>query len=105
MEIRRYRPGEEEAIWDVFHSSIRNVVSRDYSPEQVMRWAPDEPEVERWKAKWARTKPLVAIVASRIVAFAELERNGHIDRFYCHHEFQGQGAGSDLMRGILADAV
>jgi putative acetyltransferase len=104
MEIRRYRPGEERAIRDVFYGSMRNVVSRDYTPEQVRRWAPDDPDMERWREKLSRTRPFVAVLAGRIIGFAELEPDGHIDRFYCHHEHQRQGVGSALMAEILAEA-
>ncbi|MHB1949598.1 MAG: GNAT family N-acetyltransferase [Gammaproteobacteria bacterium] len=43
---------------------------------------------------------MVAVMDDKIVGFAELEDNGHIDCFYCHHEYQGCGVGSALMREI-----
>ena len=38
------------------------------------------------------------------VAFAELESDGHIDFFYCHPDFQRQGAGTALMTTLVAEA-
>ena len=50
--------------------------------------------------KWKKIPPIVALIDNKIVGFAELENNGHIDCFYCHHEHQGCGIGSALMREI-----
>ncbi len=38
--IRRYRFGEEPALFKVFHSAIHLVARRDYSNEQIKAWAP-----------------------------------------------------------------
>ncbi|MHC5079930.1 MAG: GNAT family N-acetyltransferase [Planctomycetota bacterium] len=104
MEIRRYRPGEERAIWEVYYGSTRNVVAREYTEEQVKRWAPDDDDMERWKRKLARTNPFVAVIEGKIVGFAELEKDGHIDCFYCHHEVQRMGIGRALWHAVEAEA-
>ncbi|NJK72265.1 MAG: GNAT family N-acetyltransferase [Synechococcaceae cyanobacterium SM2_3_60] len=39
-------------------------------------------------------------LAFAIVGFAELEPNGHIDCFYVHKDYQGQGIGSLLYGAI-----
>lgn len=44
--------------------------------------------------------PIIATINNKVVGFAEFEGNGHIDCFYCHHEYQGCGAGSALMKEI-----
>jgi hypothetical protein len=40
MEIRRYKFGEENAIWDVYFAATRESIARDYHPDLVERWAP-----------------------------------------------------------------
>jgi len=40
------------------------------------------------------------VVDQTIVGFAEFEKNGHIDCFYVHHEWQGKGVGSALIKAI-----
>jgi GNAT superfamily N-acetyltransferase len=57
-----------------------------------------------WAKKFSRTKPLVAVVEGEIVGFAEFESNGHIDCFFCHHDWIGKGVGSALMKEILQRA-
>ncbi|MHC4597664.1 MAG: GNAT family N-acetyltransferase [Planctomycetota bacterium] len=104
MIVRRYKPGEENEIWSVYYGSTRNVVSLEYTPDQVKRWAPDDLDMEPWAARLARTKPFVAILDDKIVGFAELEPDGHINYIYCHHEFQRQGIGSELWEAVEREA-
>ena len=73
MEIRRYKPGEELDIWSVFYGSMRFVCSRDYTPEQIARWAPNYKDMDEWSERLAKKNPFVAIIGSTIVGFAELE--------------------------------
>jgi len=104
MNIRRYRLGEEPEIWGVLYSATRNVIAREYTLEQVERWAPDDRDMEAWRVKLTKTNPFVAKVGDRIAGFAELEPDGHIDCFYCHHQFQRQGVGAALMAEVFAEA-
>jgi len=105
MQIRRYIPGEEGAIWAVYFGSTRNVVAKDYTLDQVQRWAPESPDWESWAGELARTNPFVAIINGQLVGFAELESEGHISNFYCHHEFQRQGIGTALFRALEQEAI
>lgn len=101
ITIRSYNETDAPALAAIFFNTIHNVNSKDYSSEQLDAWAPiSSLETESWMRKWKKLHPLVAMINDKIVGFAELEENGHIDCFYCHHEYQGQGAGSALMREI-----
>jgi ribosomal protein S18 acetylase RimI-like enzyme len=105
MEIRPYRAGEEQAIWDVFYDSTRKVLARDYTPEQVAHWAPDDRDVSEWARRISEKNPYVAIINGAVVGFAELEADGHIDDFYVDHEHQRQGVGSALYVAIERAAI
>lgn len=37
MEIRRYLPGEENAIWDIVFTATRESIARDYHADLVGR--------------------------------------------------------------------
>lgn len=104
MDIRRYQPGEEAAIWSVYYGSNRHVVSREYTDEQVKRWAPERPDMQAWTRRLADSNPFVAVVDGTILGFAELEQNGHIDYFYCHQDFQRQGIGTRLLAAVEDEA-
>jgi len=99
--IRKYQ--EEDAIYlaKIYYNTIHRVNIRDYSEEQVNVWAPDSClELDGWKKKWKKITPLVATNRNKIVGFIEFESNGHIDCFYCHHDWIGKGVGSELMQAI-----
>jgi putative acetyltransferase len=105
MIVRRYRRGEEQELWLLYHDTTHIVNSRDYTPEQCERWAPACPDMVAWSERIRLRNPFVAEDHGGIVGFAELERDGHIDYFYCHHEHQRQGVGTALYRAIEAQAL
>ena len=104
MEIRRYVSGDEAEIVNLYTNTIHQISIRDYTTEQVNRWAPLDPDMAAWTAKLNRIRPFVAVEDDRILGFVELEEDGHIDCFYCHHEWQRKGVGSSLMRAVEAHA-
>lgn len=104
MEIRRYRPGEESEIWRLYFETTHRIVAQVYTKGQAERWAPADKDMEVWKTKLARTRPFVAVADGEILGFAELEPDGHIDCFYCHHARQGRGVGSALLAAVEAEA-
>ncbi len=102
--VRRYQQGEEDAIWNLFFNTTRKVNSRDYTPAQINRWAPEGRDPMEWAMRLQRTNPFVAIESGEIVGFAELESDGHIDCFYCHHDWQRRRVGRTLFHTVEAEA-
>jgi GNAT superfamily N-acetyltransferase len=100
MEIRRYEPGEERELWRLYYNTTHRIVAQKYTLDQVNRWAPSANDEDAWIERLARSNPFVAVLDNRIVGFAELETNGHIDYFYCHHEVQSKGVGTALMQAV-----
>lgn len=105
ISIRDYQPGDVQALANIFYNTIHRVNIQHYTKDQVDVWAPlSSLETEGWAKKFPRTKPIIAIVGDEIVGFAEFEPDGHIDSFYCHHEWINKGVGSTLMEEILQKA-
>lgn len=105
MQIRRYRPGEEAALWKLYADTTRWIIAPAYTPEQIKRWAPENPDRHAWVDKLARTNPIVAIVDDRLVGFAELEPEGVLASLYCHHRWQRRGIGTALLEVVEAEAA
>lgn len=103
LSIRDYRPEDVQALANIFYNTIHQINIQHYTKEQVDVWAPKSSveNTEGWAKKFPRTKPIIATVGDEIVGFAEFEPNGHIDCFYCHHEWIGKGVGSALMKEIF----
>jgi putative acetyltransferase len=106
ISTREYRPDDIQALANIYFNTIHKINIQHYTEEQVDVWAPKSSveNTEGWAKKFPRTKPIIAAVGDDIVGFAEFEPNGHIDCFYCHHEWIQKGVGSALMREILQRA-
>lgn len=102
--IRNFRPGDEPALWAVFFSAVRITASRDYSPEQVVAWAHDEPDMTRWTERMRAMNPFVAERDGRAIGHAALSNDGYIDHFYVAADCVRQGVGSALMQHIHEQA-
>jgi len=104
MNIRRYRPGDEKRLWQLYHDTTHIINGTNYTPEQCERWAPAEVDMPKWRERIRGKNPFVAEDNGQILGFGELEHDGHIDYFYCHHEHQRRGVGSMLYEAIEREA-
>lgn len=104
MEIRNYQINDTEQIARLFRSTVREINSRDYSPEQISAWASETLDNNFWQQKLGSKITKVAVVDNLIVGFAQMEATGYIDCFYCHKDFIGQGIGTRLFIVLEAEA-
>ena len=101
VRIRNYQPNDNKALWEIYFHTVRNINVRDYSQEQVEAWAPSDFDSELWQKCLHRIQPFVAELDGRIVGYTDLQPNGLIDHFFCHHEYQGKGVGRALMEHVF----
>lgn len=105
ISIRNYCSEDAQTLASIYFHTIHRINSTHYTQEQIDVWAPKSSlEAEDWKKRFLRTNPIIAVIGDKVVGFAEFEPNGHIDCFYCHHEWIGKGVGSALMNEILVRA-
>lgn len=106
ITIRPYTSTDTPFLAALYYHTIHNINKRDYTQAQLNAWAPSlkAEDYSGWQEKLDRIKPFVAEIDETIVGFAEFEPNGHIDCFYVHHNYQGRGVGSALMKAILKKA-
>jgi len=100
LQIRDFQPADLLEIMRLFHDSVHEIASRDYTAEQVDAWAPKIPDESGWLEKLRSTFTYVAEANGQIVGFANLERNGHLDCLYTHYRHQGTGIASRLLSEI-----
>jgi putative acetyltransferase len=108
VEVRDATAGDAAAVAHLFHTTILNVNVGDYSVAQVEAWAGPAPVPEMWERRITESgiarKMFVAAKEDRVVGFAELEQDGHVDTLYVHHQYQGCGIASALLGRIEAEA-
>lgn len=105
MDIRLFHPSDGPQIAQLFHDTIHHINSRDYSREQVQAWAPNDLNFRDWQRMDRDRFTAVAEEDGVIIGFAELELRGHLDCFYCHHQYQRRGIGRQLYEYIEAQAL
>ncbi|MBV8361872.1 MAG: GNAT family N-acetyltransferase, partial [Deltaproteobacteria bacterium] len=93
MLIRDYNRSDAAAITRLFYETVRNVNLQDYSEQQVCAWAPAVPDSQIWHSRMSERCTLVAEENGQIIAFAELESDGHLDMFYCRKDAIRRGVG------------
>jgi putative acetyltransferase len=86
----------------VFYRSVREVALSDYTAEQVTAWVPErrDAEQEHQRSGDGRLVLVALDEPGRVVAFIDLEPDGHIDRLFCAPEAAGQGVASRLYDAI-----
>ncbi|WP_174297836.1 GNAT family N-acetyltransferase [Sphingomonas bacterium] len=84
--VRHFRPDDAPALAAIFHAAVHGLAARDYSPEQRRAWSATLGDPARWTARAAdgRTTLVAVDAADKPIAYADLERDGHIDQFYRH---------------------
>ncbi|MEZ2304049.1 MAG: GNAT family N-acetyltransferase [Microcoleus sp.] len=104
MKVRNYEIGDTEQIIKLFYETVHQVNIQDYTKAQVDAWAPVDSDRENWVKSLSNKFTFVATEGDIIAGFGELETNGHIDRFYCHKDFQRKGVGTKILEQIEAKA-
>src|SRR5437588_8737 len=104
FSLRAYQPADPPALLALFRDTIRHINSRDYDADQIRAWASDDIDPAHWAERFRGRFVPVAETDGRPVGFAELEANGHIDRFYVSADHQRQGIGRGLMDALVTEA-
>jgi putative acetyltransferase len=104
LALRHYLPADGLQLLALFHDTIRRVNSRDYSPEQIRAWSSDEIDADLWMKRFEGRFVVVGEEFGRIVGFAELEPDGHINRFYVSADHQRCGIGRKLLEALIVEA-
>ncbi|WP_292091665.1 GNAT family N-acetyltransferase [Brevundimonas sp.] len=97
--IRTYRDGDAPAMADVYGRAVRAIGARDYSPKQVEVWAGQGPTAKRFAARMAdgRRCWVATDDAGPVMAFVDLEADGHIDFLYADPDVAGRGVAGALL--------
>lgn len=105
MNIRRFKIGDEPALFGIYHSAIHMVASQHYSHEQVMAWAPDKLDADLWRDRMRGIDPFVVEADGEPIGYADVQANGYIDHFFVSGRHQRLGIGAMLMQRIHDEAA
>jgi len=104
MIVRRYKDDDLGSVVTLFTETVRHVNIHDYSSEQVAAWAPQPPDLVRWRERVAGLAIWVAESDSQVIGFCGLGADGHVDLLYTDYRFQRQGVARRLYQQVEAEA-
>jgi putative acetyltransferase len=104
MEVRRFRLGDEAALFRVYFTAIHEVACRNYTPEQIDAWAPADLDMDLWANKVQDIRPFLVELDGEIVGYADVQPHGYIDHFFVSGAHPRQGIGTLLMARIHEEA-
>lgn len=104
MEIRRFKTGDEGALFQVFLSAVHDIASRDYTVAQIEAWAPTDIAPELWASRMRELRPFIVEVEGEIAGYADIQPSGYIDHFFVSGVYPRQGIGTLLMNRIHDEA-
>lgn len=99
--IRRYRPGDETSIAEIFSNAIHQIACEFYTPEQCLAWSPRSHNYEYWKHRCKEKRPFVTTVGRDLSGFLELDPDGYIDCAYVNPKYRRLG----IMRRMAEHAI
>ncbi|RQO60471.1 GNAT family N-acetyltransferase [Paucibacter sp. KBW04] len=103
--IRRYNPGEESILFNVYYTSVHQLATREYSQEQIQAWAPRDRDASLWEERIRGINPFVAELNGELVGYSDLQPSGYIDHFFVSGSHARCGIGTALMNHILQEAM
>lgn len=104
--MRPYRPGDAEALTEIFVRAVTETGLRGYSPEQVAAWAASGGTLQITEERCGDGRlVLVAVTDDDVpMAFIDLEADGHLDMMFCLPEWTGKGVASALYDQLETEA-
>ncbi len=97
--IREWRDGDAEAVAQINRLAIERIGPRAYAPKQVAAWLSRRTAPANYRERVA-AGDLIFIAAGpgdTPVAYALLERDGHLDHLYNHPDHTRRGLATQLL--------
>jgi GNAT superfamily N-acetyltransferase len=99
--IRIFQHGDHAAIAEIFTRAVHEIAAEVYSAEQCLAWSSKEVNYEHWKRRCELKRPFVAVEATEIAGFLELDPDGHIDCAYINPDFKRRGIMTTLVKHAI----
>jgi putative acetyltransferase len=105
MDVRPYHAADTPVLTRLFTETVHAINAADYSPEQVIAWAPKIADIDAWHREFGKLICFVAELNAEVIGFISFEPNGHLEHLYVHSRFQKQGAALALYRRLEEEAI
>ncbi|MBW0253180.1 GNAT family N-acetyltransferase [Cellulomonas sp. PS-H5] len=103
--LRDHTPDDAAATLAVFRRAITVTAARDYTPEQVAAWAPDDIDPDAWGARRAAARTRVAVRDGAVVGFTDVDAAGYVDMMFVDPGAARQGVARALLDWAVRTAA
>lgn len=105
--IRAFKPDDAAQMSLIYRRAVTELGALRYTPEQVAVWAQLTPDADRLIDMMGdgRTGFVAVTSDDTVVAFGDLEADGHIDFLYADPDVARTGVASDLYNAVEAKAT
>jgi len=103
VEYLPFKTEDTEAVVELYYDTVHEINSEDYSPLAIEAWAPEDEREEKenkWRKALEENYSFVAKDKGKVVGFADIDKEGYLDRIYVHKDYQGEGIASVLLEKI-----
>lgn len=98
INYRSYQPSDAASLAELYTLSVTTLGPTCYSQAQVVSWAslaPSPSEMHR-RCSDGRRVVVAALADEKVVAFGDIEADGHIGYLYCSPEYVRMGIASSI---------
>ncbi|MEO6016019.1 MAG: GNAT family N-acetyltransferase [Polaromonas sp.] len=103
MHIRPYTETDLAAVVQLFTDAIHGLAASHYDAAQRDAWAPQPPDLTRWRERVAPLQILVAEEGGTLLGFVGYERSGYIDLMFTSPAAARRGIASRLLARAQAE--
>ena len=101
IKIRSFDGSDTSSLMDLFGETVHHVNNAEYLLEHLDAWAPAQPDLKKWKARFKSSETIVAEIQEKIVGFGNLEQSSStIGMLYVHKDYQRQGIATALLHAL-----
>jgi putative acetyltransferase len=104
MNIRPFNIRDRSACGELFYHTVHAICSKDYSKKQLDIWAPEVSRSGNFPRPLENNHAYVVEIDYELVGFADITKDGYLDRFFVHKDYQGLGVGKLLLKKIEEQA-
>lgn len=106
ITIRPFRDEDAAMMSEIYRRAVKKLGPKGYGPEQVAVWASLQPAPARFAEVMNDGRYCLVAVndSDQVVAFGDIERDGHIGFLYAAPDVAGTGVAAQLYTALEAEA-